>query len=562
MVKRIGNQGNLIAPKSISAATAPQKVRTPPSQGLSDAPGPGYPDMKGALPKGSAVAGMLGNAAVLRRFGPQIASAQKLMETLAADFQGGRAPQLETKQELMRALSALDEGGVLEPALGKLIDTMIAAGKLPADLAPKRDMLIGLAATSVRAEAWVLLQPGFESWPRLAEKLLPKVGTTPIGAAGFVEEFSRLTRSQFVDGNKVDCLAKGPEFTAAVTDLIKNTSGPLFLNYWGIYDDVTGAAVKDLLLEAKARGVEIHIIVDGKTSAHHGGHEILPALEAAGVDVVRWQDTNNPPVGNHIKFITDGKTTVAGGSNLGDAYTHLGEGAKWSDSNIKITGPVAQNYVKLFKSLYKTGGGDQRLPRAEAGAVAGDDRVSLIETRANKDHQVLAAILKVISGAQKTLQLNQAYFIMTPPIEAALRAAIQRGVKVELLTNSHTSVDEPAIAEAILISAKRLLQIGHDEGKAANVSVYLKQGDTLHDKTVVADGQITLDMSYNLHPRSEWLEYEIATATLGEKTAKTHTSAFDDLKKNGAVKVTDPAQIPIDAPGADDFMREIFRNVL
>jgi cardiolipin synthase len=480
-------------------------------------------------------------------------------------YSSGQPLDLETKGQLLGALTQLDDAGVLEQGLSVMFDNLLASGKLPPEAAAMKEKGIGLAVQSVRAEAWVLSRPGFHGWQNLADNIWPAANGSRVSSPDFARELELMARTEFVEGNTVDRLADGPAFIAEVEDFIKTSSGPLFMNYWGIYDDATGDHIKDLLLEAKARGVEVHIVVDGKTSLHHGGDRVLPELEAAGFDVVRWQLEAQPPVGNHIKFITDGREVITGGSNLGDVYTHMGDGAKWSDTNVKIRGPVARNYLELFDKLYRVGGGTQELGRPlgrPVGAQDGGERVALVETHAADDHNVLGAVLKTISGAERKLKLNQAYFIMTPPLEAALRDAIDRGVEIELITNSHTSVDEPVIAEAILESAKKLLEFAVEAGRPELVKVYLKQGDTLHDKSVIADDSVTLDMTYNLHPRSEWLEWEIATITLGEHTAGEHIEAFDRLKTEEAVLVTDPAVIELPPPGPDDFFRQVFRNVL
>ena len=69
-------------------------------------------------------------------------------------------------------------------------------------------------------------------------------------------------------------------------------------------------------------------------------------------------------------------------------------------------------------------------------------------------------------------------------------------------------------------------------------------------------------MTYHLHPRSEWLEWEIATITIGDLTGREHADAFDRLKTEQAVLVTDPAVIELPPPGPDDFLRQVFRNGL
>ena len=94
-----------------------------------------------------------------------------------------------------------------------------------------------------------------------------------------------------------------------------------------------------------------------------------------------------------------------------------------------------------------------------------------------------------------------------------------RGVKVRIFTNSDTSVDEAAVSTPIMNSAIQMANAGAE--------VYLKQGDTLHSKYWVADGEMAMVSSYNDHPRSHYYEAESAMVVADRDFAQKMTAHFD-----------------------------------
>ena len=125
----------------------------------------------------------------------------------------------------------------------------------------------------------------------------------------------------------------------------------------------------------------------------------------------------------------------------------------------------------------------------------------------------------------------------TSDIRQSFLDALERGVKVRILTNSAESVDEPIVSAPILSSLPDLI--------AEGAEVYLKQGDTLHSKFMVVDGIYSSVGSYNLHPRSHRYEGEMTINTLDTQTASQLTTAFEkDIQAAKRVSAADQIQVP------------------
>src|SRR5690606_14702925 len=92
---------------------------------------------------------------------------------------------------------------------------------------------------------------------------------------------------------------------------------------------------------------------------------------------------------------------------------------------------------------------------------------------------IYALTVYAIENAKESIDIANAYFILTPALEEALVAALERGVEVRIITNSMQSIDEPMIALPIIQSVAKLAQKG--------AKVFLKKGQTLHTKMLRVD---------------------------------------------------------------------------
>jgi phosphatidylserine/phosphatidylglycerophosphate/cardiolipin synthase-like enzyme len=139
---------------------------------------------------------------------------------------------------------------------------------------------------------------------------------------------------------------------------------------------------------------------------------------------------------------------------------------------------------------------------------------SEIETR--KGGVATDSIEALIRSAKKSLLINTPYFIPTPELKQLLLEALQRGVKIRLLTNSLASTDQPAAFSAYKKTRKEFINAGIElyEFKPNAAERYeimipdiqqkkqYKAVFGFHSKTFVIDDQTVVIGSYNLDPRS------------------------------------------------------------
>ena len=452
--------------------------------------------------------------------------------------------------QMLKMLATLNAAGQLKPVLQQVAQQATESGAMPPMPEAKRDALVTQLAGMIDAEFQSHgMTPGtqgqvYQSWEALAAENLSKVRNSQVPSRGpgqlscftepaFVSEMEALQGSKFQTGNRVTPLINGTASFAKRNELIDNAQKSIHLMSWAFYDDETGWQCAHKLAEKKAQGLEVRVVVDGQVAAGPGHNETLDFMQKQGIEVVRWRSAERPYDGQHRKvMIVDGKQAIAGGLNVGNVYSHQGEGPKWRDTDVLVEGPAVADCEKLFSKVFGQGEAPSQV------GPAGSARSAVVNhiPGPKGDAHILLATLKAIQGASETVDIENAYVISTPDLRQSLLDALDRGVKVRILTNSAESVDEPIVSAPILNSLPDLVKAGAE--------VYLKQGDTLHSKFMVVDGLYSTVGSYNLHPRSQRYEGEMTINTLDTQTAGQLTSAFEnDIQV--AQRVSSPEEIKI-----------------
>ncbi|MEW5966842.1 MAG: phospholipase D family protein [Pseudomonadota bacterium] len=148
-----------------------------------------------------------------------------------------------------------------------------------------------------------------------------------------------------------------------------------------------------------------------------------------------------------------------------------------------------------------------------------------------------AALARLVSGARSEILIQSPYLVLSDEAKALFRAAVARGVKVRILTNSLASTDNLQAFSGYRKQRKALLKMGLDirEYKPDPASravlfsrVYASPTAqpavpsvfALHAKSMVVDGQVAYIGTFNLDPRSENLNTEVGAIVRHEGLAQ------------------------------------------
>lgn len=481
--------------------------------------------------------------------------------------------QLDTTPEEMKALALwadMVDKGTLKANIAQLINE-IKSSKSPLSATiqampqAQLDYAIGSLTSSIEG---VVKMRGltkdsrsshYHEWSALSFIMTKKIDTSVTKPSDTLD----LADSHWIRTESAEILINGPASFEKRDQFMAQATKSINILTWSIYDDVTGTQAADLLIKKKQENpnLKIRIIIDGQVAATAGHGDQVARLEKAGIEVIRWISHDLTYVGQHRKMlIVDDEHLIAGGLNFGDVYSHKNPDLsvpRWRDTDVYLKGQAAQEGNRLFAKIWN----DQLLEQKQLTydkftATAADTtsnqsgiEVSIINhnpLQSQYGSTIMLTILKAIREAKQQVDIENAYIILFPALKQEISAAIKRGVQVRVFTNSSESVDEPVVSIPILRSVAEFIKMG--------AKVYVKKGATLHSKLVVVDSNLTLIMSYNLHPRSERVEGEMAIAIRDNAFTQNMHQVFDndvtsdkatELKSLSDLKMpTSPVSVP------------------
>lgn len=290
----------------------------------------------------------------------------------------------------------------------------------------------------------------------------------------------------------------------------------------------------------------------------------------------------------HNKTMTiDHQVSIMGGRNIADQYFDYDRKYNFRDRDILLAGAAVKNvdasfekfwndertiaYSKLstkkkkwyndpdrFERLHKQAGNSEKFSdetrkkislfpdelktARESGAFLWIPDVSFVsdEPGKNEDRKdqkggtCTDSVLNLVQQAKVSIVLHSPYFILTPEYEKVFREAVQRGVKIRLLTNSLASIDIVPAFSWYKKGRKKILQMGIDlyefkpdakvrfklMGPELQSKLNYKPTYGFHSKTMIIDGKTSWIGSYNFDPRCADYNMECVTIIRSAAFAK------------------------------------------
>lgn len=295
--------------------------------------------------------------------------------------------------------------------------------------------------------------------------------------------------------------------------------------------------------------------------------ETAPGLLRTTLEVL-WRGARLNRRMHNKAWIADGQLAVVGGRNIGDEYFGAAEDRNFSDLDLALVGPGVAEVTAVFDRYWNSPvavrvgmlarsagveGGLEQL-RATLGALAREGRASPyvrevatstelaailgarggfvwtgdIEMLADEPEKieragreaatpVLAGLARLLTGATERVRIMSPYFVPGREGRAALVRLAESGVAVEVVTNSLAATDVAAVHGGYAADRKALLQGGvalyelkpSGDPDSRRLSPLGSSGASLHTKAATVDGRRVFVGSFNLDPRSAWLNCEM-----------------------------------------------------
>ncbi|MHA6718588.1 phospholipase D-like domain-containing protein [Sphingomonas sp. RS6] len=307
-----------------------------------------------------------------------------------------------------------------------------------------------------------------------------------------------------VDGNRLTLITEGPERLDALLALIGGATRTLRMLYYIYVDDDAGAAVRQALIEAAARGVRVHLIVDGLGSEHAQSRHFFEPLETAGVEVCRFVPRwgRRYLLRNHQKLaLADEARVIIGGFNIEDSYFGTTADHAWRDLGLLVEGPAAERLTGYFDALAAWA----KRPRASLRALGRtlkkwsepDGKARWLLGGPMQRLSPWARVVKHDMDRAGRLDLIAAYFAPSPAMLRRLDRVGRRG-RARLVLPA--KLDHTAAIWAARFTYAGLLRKG--------VEIHEYQPTKLHTKLYVIDDVVHIG-SANFDIRSMFLNLEL-----------------------------------------------------
>ena len=339
-------------------------------------------------------------------------------------------------------------------------------------------------------------------------------------ADAVTEPVSKPPISAEIAGNRLELIESGTARLQMLLELIAGARESVRMLMYMFNPDRGGDVVRDALVAAAARGVEVKLLIDSFGSA--ATPSFFAELAEKGGDYCVF----NPSFGrryllrNHQKLIViDGQTVLIGGANIDATYLNDRGAKHWRDLWLRLDGPEAALPGRYFDSLFRWSKRPKSKMRSLRRVVGeySEWRGPLqwkFSGPMSRRNSWWRSIGRDIGNARR-LDMIFAYF--APP-GAMLRRIGRVGHRGEARIVNAAKSDNNATIGAARHSYSRLLR--------RHVRIYEYQPAKLHTKLAIVDDIVHIGSS-NFDYRSFYINMEIMLRIKNAHFAQQMRAYFD-----------------------------------
>lgn len=331
----------------------------------------------------------------------------------------------------------------------------------------------------------------------------------------------------FTQDNGVRLLMSGSDKFADMFEAIRQARSSIHLEYFNFRNDSIAGLLFELLKEKRREGVEVRALFDGfgndsnnrPLKKHHLERLRADSIDIHEFDPIRFPWVNHLWPRDHRKIVViDGRIAYTGGMNVADYYIvgtkQVGE---WRDMHCRIEGSAVNELQRIFCRIWEKVTHEQLTDdKYFQGGNAGDKMVGIVNREPHTSNQVMRRLyIGALDAAQDSVKIINPYFSPTPSVMKAIKRAISRGVKVDILVSAKSDI--PLTPDGVLYNVHKLMKRG--------ARVWLYQPGFHHSKIMMVDGRVSTVGSTNLDARSLRYDYEVNALFIDQHT----TRQLDDM---------------------------------
>jgi cardiolipin synthase A/B len=390
----------------------------------------------------------------------------------------------------------------------------------------KTRFVLTIAITLALTLLSVLIALNFTSGEKNVERKLPRLYQTQ--DPQFHRAMGSLLGPGILGGNRVQELLNGDQIFPAMLGAIRAAQHSITFETYIYWAGDIGREFADALAERAKAGVKVHVLLDWVGSAKIDD-ALLQQMQAAGVDVRKfhkpaWYNLARMNNRTHRKIlVVDGQTGFTGGVGIAPKWTGSGQDAEhWRDSHFLIEGPAVAQMQAVFMDNWLKVTGDVMHGEAYFPALAAvgksDAQVFSSSPSGGSESMQLMYHLS-ITAAERSIDLSSAYFVPDDLTSKALIQALERGVKIRVITPGEI-IDTETVRAASRGRWGPLLQAGAE--------IYEYQPTMYHCKVMIVDSLLVSVGSTNFDNRSFRLNDEANLNVFDSSFARRQTQVFEE----------------------------------
>jgi len=357
-----------------------------------------------------------------------------------------------------------------------------------------------------------------------------------------------------MEAGPIELITDGDALFDSMEQAIDAAQEHVHLEFYIFDGDEIGTRMRDALVRAVKRKVEVRLLVDGIGSVSLKRAFLRP-LEEAGGRVAFF----NPVSGFRLRManfrthrkimICDGRVGFVGGMNITRHHSaRWSQKAAWRDTHLRFEGPAVAALQRVFLPGWYFASGV--LEKADAGrffanafkastreSAQADSLLQVVSSGPDKDiFAIHHLFFGAIAQAQERVWLTTPYFVPDESTLAALIGAGLRKVDVRILV--------PARSDNRL--ADMAARSYFPELARAGVKISEYTPHMLHAKTLVIDNDLAVIGTANFDNRSFRLNFEVVVAAYCQRTNIELARAFEeDLSQSEPVRVRNIREKPL-----------------
>ena len=443
------------------------------------------------------------------------------------------------------------------------------------------------------------LPPRFQRFFKLPERVeswkLQDTGDTQIGKA--VQAWFAGRRASAA----VFRLDSGADALGARIGLIDRAERSIDIQSYLIKDDLSGNLIALRLAVAAGRGVRVRLLMDDALTEEvdpgllsldeHDNIEVrvfnpFPRRRSRLISFFANFNVLNRRMHNK-SFTIDNQVSVVGGRNIADEYFETGGTTEFLDEDLLVTGAPVEEISDGFDEYWNSpeavpmgafdrmvahsgvsdsmniarelleehldgpflgNVNDEIMERFDVGSldlieahveVVQDHPDKLRHKRWRRSNEALEYLMGMVSAAEEEVIIISPYFVPEKAGVDFFTRLVRTGVRVVIVTNSLASTNHKSVHAVYSRRRKPLLREGvelyelrpHFESMTTDTAV------TLHSKVLTVDRKRTFVGSFNLDPRSLYLNTELGVAVDSEELATDMATSILDLLPDWAYKL-------------------------